>query len=673
MTPLGQSFVQSLRKEFEFITKIVYNFRIPFRRFGVFMERTLPKMLRRVASEFPEVEAQLSRQKNGEFAPTTYRELYAASLDFGAGLLSLGVKRGEPVGLISDNRKEWQQADMGIMAIGALDVPRGCDATVKDLESILSITECRFCIAENASQVGKIISISENLPSLKTLIIFDTISDAAKAEAESKKIEVLFFEDILKDGQKYRIEHKNAVEDELEKGDWDDLACIIFTSGTTGTPKGVQLTHGNFLTQYDEIPERIMLNPGDRALSVLPVWHAFERSVEYVILIQGATICYSKPIGSVLLADFVQLNPACLPAVPRVFEAIYDGIMRKMRKTGGVVYALFLFFTGVAKIHSRMQRKMFNQNPCFTRYYTVAWWILFFIPWILLWPLKFLGNLLVFRKIKAMLGKNFRAGIAGGGAYPPNIDEFFWSIGVNIVEGYGLTETAPIISVRPIAAPVFGNVGSPIRGLKVRVVSPEDGFVLKRGQFGSIQVKGGTVMKGYYKRPDLTEKVMTVDGWFDTGDLGLLTIHDEIIIKGRKKDTIVLRGGENIEPLPLEMKLSESRYVNAAIVVGQDQRYLGALILVSEEDVKNYAAENGIQYDTYENLLRSEDIQKLYESEINSLINSKNGFKMFERINKFALITKPFEVGVELSAKQEIMRYRLTEIYKEQIEKIFSD
>jgi long-chain acyl-CoA synthetase len=180
-------------------------------------------------------------------------------------------------------------------------------------------------------------------------------------------------------------------------------------------------------------------------------------------------------------------------------------------------------------------------------------------------------------------------------------------------------------------------------------------------------------MKGYYKAPELTEKVMTVDGWLDTGDLGMMTIHDEIVIKGRKKDTIVLRGGENIEPLPIEMKLSESRYIKTSVIVGQDQRYLAALILVEEEEIKNYAAENGIHYDTYDNLLASEEIQTLYDTEINTLISSKNGFKMFERVNRFTLIQKPFEVGVELSAKQEIMRYRISEIYSKEIKAMFTE
>ncbi|MCR5400357.1 MAG: long-chain fatty acid--CoA ligase [Treponema sp.] len=637
------------------------------------MEQTLPKMLRKTTSDFPEIIAQLSKQKDGNFAPVTYRELYKTALDAGAGLLSNGVVRGDLIGLISDNRKEWQQISMGIMSIGAIDVPRGCDATINDLEAILSITECKYMVAENASQIKKILSIREKLPSLQKIIAFDMPGQEVLEEAEKNKIEVKSYESLLKEGQTYRIENNGKIEEELEKGQWDDLACIIFTSGTTGTPKGVELTHGNFLTQLDELQERIFLNPGEVALSVLPVWHVFERLVEYVILIQAVTICYSKPIGSILLADLQKVHPVLLPAVPRVFEAVYDGIYRKMRKAGGLTYALFNFFVKVAIIHSRMQRKMLNQNPCFTRYYTVAWWFIFFIPWLLLWPLKGLGNLIVFRKIKAMLGKNFRAGVAGGGAYPKNIDEFFWAIGVNIVEGYGMTETAPVIGVRPISCPIFGNVGSPIRGVKARIVDPEDGFILKRGEFGSIQVKGGTVMRGYYKRPDLTAKVMTVDGWLDTGDLGMMTIHDEIVIKGRKKDTIVLRGGENVEPVPIEQKLNESRFIKQSVIVGQDQKYLGALILVDEEEIKSYAAENGLQYDTYENLLKSDDILKLYDSEINTLVNPKNGFKMFERINKFALITKPFEVGVELSAKQEIMRYRLTEIYKEQIAKIFEE
>ena len=287
-----------------------------------------------------------------------------------------------------------------------------------------------------------------------------------------------------------------------------------------------------------------------------------------------------------------------------------------------------------------------------------------------MWPLYWLGDLIVLRKIKAMLGNNFRAGISGGGAYPFNIDEFFWAIGVNIVEGYGLTETAPVVSVRPLAAPIFRTIGSPIRGIQARIVDM-DGYVLGRCKEGILQIKGPTVMKGYYKRPDLTEKVMTVDGWLDTGDLAIFTIHDELQIKGRIKDTIVLRGGENLEPLPIEMKLSESRFIKQAVVVGQDKRYLGALILVDEEEVKSYAATNGLQFDTYENLLQSEEIQKLYEGEIANLVNAKTGFKMFERVNKFRHITKPFEVGLELSAKQEIMRFRLAEIYKKEIDSMF--
>ena len=634
---------------------------------------TVPKMIKKTAEEYPEVIAQYKRVKGADFQPILYREMFQLGLDFGAALLNLGVKREQPIGLISDNRAEWQHADLGIMAIGAVDVPRGCDATLIDLEKILSITESEIVIAENNSQVNKLVSLKEKLSALKTIIYFENdLKDDVKAAAEAAKITLYYFQDLLKEGKKWRIEHQGEVEAELEKGKGDDLATIIFTSGTTGTPKGVMLSHKNFLKQLDEIPERIYLNPGDRALSVLPIWHVFEREVEYVIMCQAGSIVYSKPVGSILLADMKKMNPHLLPAVPRVFEAVYDGVTKKMRKAGGIVNDMFNFFVGAAIVHKRMQRKMFNKNPSFTRYHGVFWTILFFIPWLLMWPVYWLGDLIVFRKIKVMLGKNFRAGIAGGGALSPQIDEFFWALGIKLVEGYGMTETAPIISVRPIAAPIFGTIGSPIRNVKVRVVDP-DGYVLERGKEGELQIKGDTVMKGYYKNPEKTAEAFTVDGWLHTGDLAVMTIHDELKIKGRIKDTIVLSGGENLEPLPIEMKLAESRYIKQAVVVGQDKRFLACLVLVDEDEIKNYADENGIQYESYEGLLENEHVLKLYDSEINGLISAKNGFKTFERISKFHLITKQFEVGVELSAKQEIMRFRINDIYKNEIAAMYSE
>ena len=276
-----------------------------------------------------------------------------------------------------------------------------------------------------------------------------------------------------------------------------------------------------------------------------------------------------------------------------------------------------------------------------------------------------------------MGGKNFRAGSSGGGAFPTIVDNFFWAAGIKVVEGYGLTETAPIVSVRPIADPVFGNVGTTFRGIECRIVD-DDGIILGRCKKGSLQIKGDCVMKGYYKRPDLTEKVMTVDGWFDTGDIAILSVNGEITLKGRKKDTIVLQGGENIEPLPIEAKINESPYIATSVVFGindkgVDQKYLTALILPDQDSIESYANDNGIKFDTFENLCKMEAIQKFLEQIVFEEVSAKNGFKSYERINKIALITKPFEVGIELSAKQEMMRYRVADLYKDKLAMLYSD
>lgn len=637
------------------------------------MEKTLPRMLREVSQKYPDIPAQMTRiSKEGDFETVTYKELYDNSQAFAGGLLALGTVRGEKVGLISDNRKEWEQADMGIMTIGACDVPRGCDASEKDLKYILSFTEVKTCIVENEFQIRKILNVKDEIPTLKRFIIFEEPTENEVKLCKEAKIDLLRFYDVVEDGKKYNEKNPGKVEAEIEVGQWDDIAAIIFTSGTTGVPKGVTLSHGNFITQLDELQERIYLKPAERAICVLPVWHVFQRLVEYVIISQAAVLCYSKPIGSILLPDMLALNPTLLPAVPRVFEAVYEGITKKMRRTGGIVEALFNFFTAIAICHSWMDRKMFRKNFMTHNEFTPGYWLLFIIPWLLLYPWKLLGNVLVFKKVKAMLGTNFRAGVAGGGAYPKAIDQFFWALGINVVEGYGMTETAPVVAVRPVDAPIFGCIGTPIRGVSARIVDME-GNVLKPGNKGVLQIKGGTVMKGYYKRPELTEKAISPDGWLDTGDLAIESIHGELKILGRVKDTIVLTGGENIEPLPLEAKMQESRFIQTAVVVGQDQRNLGALILPNQEEFELWANENNISFKDFEDLVKKPEAYKLIEDEIKELINAKNGFRMFEKIVKFAFLTKPFEVGKELSAKQEIMRYKLTEIYEKEIKGIFKD
>ena len=634
------------------------------------MVQTIPQMLKEIALQYPDVAAQYGKDAQGNFHPVTYKQLLDTSYHFGGGLLSLGTTRGEHVGLLADNRKEWLQADMGIMGIGAVDVPRGCDATERELRFIFSMAECKTIVVENETQVLKVLDFKESLPHLVRFISFDEVKEEVKEKSKAAGVEVLQFGEVLKIGEEYCQKNPSKLEEEFEKGTSEDLACVIFTSGTTGEPKGVMLTHGNFLAQLEDLKERIYLYPGERALSVLPVWHAFERLCEYVVLCQAAAICYSKPIGSVMLPDFQKINPQMLPAVPRVFEAVYEGVYRTMRKTGGVVYALFRFFVGVAKVHSRIHRHLFRQTARLKNDHLLLSWIVLFIPWLLLYPLKALGGVIIFKKIRAKLGTSFRGGISGGGALPPQIDEFFWAIGVNLVEGYGLTETAPVVSVRPFRAPVFGTIGRPLKDVEVRIVG-EEGNVLPKCQKGTVQVKGPTVMKGYYKREDLTAKVIDKDGWFDTGDIGLITLGGELVLKGRIKDTIVLRGGENIEPLTIEMKLNNSRYIAQSMVVGQDQRFLGAIIVPSEEEIVGYAQEQQIPYEDYSGLLKTQEIRKLIDSEIQTAISAKNGFRLFEKISRFFMLDKPFVVGETLSAKQEIMRHKISELYAKEIAELF--
>jgi long-chain acyl-CoA synthetase len=371
-----------------------------------------------------------------------------------------------------------------------------------------------------------------------------------------------------------------------------------------------------------------------------------------------------------MLADMQAVRPHWLTSVPRIWESVMEGVYRTLKSQSSVKKALFSFFVGIGESYAYFREHLLGRVAQFApkvRILEILWSV---IPFLLIAPLRGLGAVLVFKTIKSKLGGRFIAGISGGGALPSSVDRFFSAIGVLILEGYGLTETAPLIGVRPQDRPVMGTIGPVIRGAELKIVD-ELGERLPAGSKGLVMVRGPQVMMGYYRKPEMTAKIIDEDGWLDTGDLGMLTRRGELRITGRAKDTIVLLGGENVEPLPIEQKLAESEYVKQAVVLGQDQKYLAALIVPDEEAVIAWAKENAVFIVDYETLLQRPEVVELIDYEVNELVGARNGFKSFERIFRFTLLPVPFEVGKELSAKQEVKRHAIVEIYAKEVKKLF--
>jgi len=634
------------------------------------MKDTIPRVLAEIAEQYPEYPAQLSKDGNGVFQPTSFSQLLVEVNSFAAGLQKLGVTRGDHLGLISENRKEWLIADLAVISIGAVDVPRGCDSTADELQFILDFADCKNCFVENIAQLEKILTRKSSLPQLKRFIVLDSGYHGENVK-DSRGVEILNFSQVMETGKSLYSASPRAVQDEAEKGKENDTVTIIFTSGTTGVPKGVMLSHKNFLHQVKHVPELITAGPGDRWLSVLPVWHSFERIMQYVAIGSASALAYSKPIGKVIVEDMAKVKPTWMASVPRIWELLRNGIYQNVNNEGGIKKALFLFFVAAGRAHSAAANLVRGLVPQFKKRSRVLDFLAGILPFILLYPIRALGNVLVFSKIKHRLGGKFVAGISGGGGLPSAVDNFFQAAGVLLIEGYGMTETAPVLSLRLQKRPVPGTIGPIFPETEFKIVD-EKGKELGPGEQGVLIVRGPQVMSGYYKRPDLTAAILDKEGWLNTGDLAMKTHRGEIKIVGRAKDTIVLMGGENVEPAPIEEILKESRYITTPVVLGQDRKFLAALIVVNLENLKAYAKENGVVYDTESDLVETREVQELYKSEIGTLVSAKNGFKSFERISRFHLLAKEFEVGKELSAKQEIKRHEIDKIYAKQIEKLFA-
>lgn len=592
------------------------------------------------------------------FKGRTFSDIFHEAENLALSLLQMGLQPGDRIGLMADNRTEWAIADIATLLNGAVNVPRGSDSTAQEIEYILSHSESKYCFVEHEKLYDSLKPILSTTKVEKVIILDPTYVP--------KDSTVVNLQTLVRDGEALR---KNLPSLELRSKQVkpDDLFTIIYTSGTTGMPKGVMLTHQNMVYNVVKVPPRVGLKSTDRTLSILPVWHIFERAIDYAIITEGASIAYTNIRD--LRDDFQKIKPSFMASAPRLWENLYLGIKQKLEKAPENKKKLFDFAYDICKKFKDGQdylagnRLLTKEESPFERMKNTTVSIGYVLNLFLL--AKLLDGL-VFSKIRDVLGGHLTGTISGGGALPSHVDEFFNVIGIPVYEGYGMTECAPIISVRSVGHVVQGSVGKWPEGTAVRIVN-EQGESVPKGKMGVIHIKGPQVMKGYYKNEEATKKAI-VDGWMNTGDLGFISFNDTLSVRGRVKDTIVLLGGENVEPVPIENLLLENALINQVIVVGQDQKSLTALVWPDKERMK----EVGLQWKEGEDLNQNKDVRLYYQNIVKKQISSENGFKSFEKLSDFRFLPKAMEVGDELTNLFKMKRNIIHDKYKDLIKSMYN-
>ncbi len=632
---------------------------------------TVTQRIKEICYKYPERPALQVKDSNGVFQPYLYKTFYKDVSAVGAALASGLVCRGDHIGIISDNRKEWIVTDLAILGIGAADVPRGSDSTETEIVHILSHSESKMVFMETFRKAAMLLEDKDKLPLLESLVIFNPITDEEFEILSGYDIKVYRFDDILQKGREIIASDPEAFEKELAKGQSSDLATIIYTSGTTGVPKGVMLNHESFIFQIDRIIGKyLIVKPGHTMLSMLPIWHAFERTVEYIVFFAGANVAYTQPIGAVLMNDIQKTRAQWLSSVPRVWDGIRSAVIRNINKSGKFKRIMFSVALEVGIMYQKSLSCLLGTMPQYTESKNILDIIIGLLGLPILFPLYILSNIFVFRRFKKFLGGRFVAGISGGGSLASATRRFFKGMDIRVLEGYGLTEAGPILSVCKQKRPVYGTVGPILPDVQFKIMGPNNEEISSPGTKGVLWVKSPQIMQGYYKQEEATDKVLK-DGWLDTGDIVVSTLHREIKIVGRAKETIVLRGGENIEPVPIENACMQSEYVDHIVVLGQDQKFIAALIVPNFKNIEEKSKEMGISYMDMEDLLANPQVYSLVYSNINDIVSAKNGFKNYEKIFRICLLSKPFTVGDELTNTMKVKRDVVNRKYRSEIAKLF--
>ncbi|MCG5548721.1 AMP-dependent synthetase/ligase [Halorhodospira halochloris] len=627
----------------------------------------LALLYQKAAETFADLPAFATRRKATEWIPTSFRQLHEMGQALATALIELGVEHQNHIGILADNRLEWVIADCATQLAGAANVPRGSDVTDDEIVAIFGHAGVRIAFVETAELHDRVVALSAQLPDLNKLILLEP---GAGARQHSPHIY-----ELIERGRELRQAGDRNVEARIERIQPDDLFTLIYTSGTTGAPKGVMLTHANMISQIENIP--VQISCADRVVSILPIWHVFERVFEMFAISNGCCTYYSGV--KTLQEDLRNVEPTFIGSAPRLWENLHQRILKGVRQRHPMRRALFrtayflshyykesvFFLTGR---RTDMHRRSWLSNGLLGIGHALRWFIL--LPWYGFF------NAAVLEQVRMAVGSNLKGSVSGGGALPDGIDQFFNYLGIPVLEGYGLTETSPVLAVRTYDSLLIGTVGPPIPGTELRIVCLDTGKTLYpdptrkdygRDLKGEVVVRGPQVMKGYYRNPEATAEVLR-DGWLHTGDIGLVTYRECLKIVGRCKETIVLANGENIEPAPIELQLTQSPLIEQCVVVGQDRRSPAALIVPSLEGFR----EAGLAVESISELAELPEARLWIDSEIKSRINAQQGFRAHERVRLFRLLSNGFSTGRELTQLLKVKRHVIAEKYADEIDALYA-
>lgn len=564
-------------------------------------------------------------KKNGEWQATSTVEFANKANMISRGLLKLGIKHGDKIAIASTtNRTEWNIMDIGLQQIGCISVPVYPTISPNDFQYIFNDSEIKLAFVSDADLFEKVSSIKENVPSLVSVYSFDKVQGAPN------------WLEILDMGQDEANQHEvEAVKQQVKP---DDLVTIIYTSGTTGSPKGAMLSHKNIVSNVLASNPRVPKFPSEKpkSLSFLPLCHIFERMLIYLYLYNGIGIYYAENMETIG-DNLKEVHPDVMTVVPRLVEKVYAKIYDKGASAGGIKTKIFMWALGLVKNYEPFG------NPGF------------------IWRIKHkIADAIVFKKWREGVGGNLTCMVSGSAALSPKLNRMFWGAGIPILEGYGLTETSPVISVNAMNKEGFGigQVGKPIDGVEIKLA--EDGEIL---------VKGPNVMLGYYNKPEMTSEVMTADGYFKTGDIGELH-NGNLKITDRKKEMFKTSGGKYIAPQMIENDVKQSRYIEQLMVIGEGEKMPGALIQPSFENLKTWAQNEGINLpSSNEEIIKNDKVLKLIQNEIEK---HNKSLGHWEQIKKFELTPDEWSIdGGQLTPTLKLKRKVILEKYRDLYKKIY--